>query len=88
MFAAVFLPVIVGYGPTLQVQELTRVNLAGVPQILCAFGSRVRNMKDVITGHDKGPTGPSGEGQVDPDVEGVSRRCLILLQLLQQHLVV
>ena len=72
MFTAELPPVVVGHGTALQVQQLTGVNLAGVPQILGAFGSRVCDVQDVVTGHGEGAAGPGGEGQVDPDVEGVS----------------
>lgn len=64
------------------------MNLAGVPGVLGASGSRVGHMKDVVAGHSQGPVGPSRERQVDPYVEGVSRGRLVAPQLLQQRLVV
>lgn len=80
-------PVIVRYGSTLQVQQLAGVHLAGVPLVFSAAGPRVCHMQDVIAGHGQGSSRASGQRHVDPDVEGVSRRRLALLQLLQERLV-
>lgn len=64
------------------------MNLAGVPRVLGAGGSRVGHVKDVIADHSQGSVGSGGEGHVDTDVEGVSRRGLVVLQLLLQLLIV
>lgn len=86
--SSVYQPVIVGYCSTLEVQQLTGVNLAGLPGVLGASRSCVGHMKDVVTGHGQGSIGTSSEGHVDTNVEGVSGRCLTVLQLLQQRLIV
>lgn len=65
-------PIIVGYSSTLEVQKLTGVNLAGVPRVLGAVGSRVGHMQDVVAEHGQGSVWASGEGHVDAYVEGVS----------------
>lgn len=86
--SSVYQPVIVGYSSTLEVQQLTGVNLASVPWVLSAGGSCVCHVNNVIAGHGQRSVWAGGEGHVDTYVEGVSGWWLTALQLLKQHLIV
>lgn len=80
-------PVIVGHGSTLKVQQLTGVNLAGVPRVVRAGSSSVGHMEDVVADNSQRAAGTSGVGHVDSDVEWVSRRSLVALQVALQLLI-